>query len=121
MYWVYTANSVLPFYYNEDRGNTAMGPNEVACEAIWDTNVVGDWMVPNVSFSIDENGEILTPQADIQTYVAENVVKFIIGDRSLDEFDAFCADIEALGLDKVDTAMQNALGRYYARAELVGK
>lgn len=121
MYWVYTANSVLPFYYNEDRGNTAMGENEVACEAIWDTNIVGDWMVPNVSFSIDENGEILTPQADIQTYVAENVVKFIIGERSLNEFDAFCADIEALGLEKVDAAMQAALNRYYARDELVGK
>jgi putative aldouronate transport system substrate-binding protein len=39
--------------------------------------------------------------ADIDTYVQEQVVKFIRGDRPLSEFDSFAATLRTMGIEEV--------------------
>ena len=38
---------------------------------------------------------------DIETHVKEMMIKFVMGQESLDNFDKFVKDIENMGLDKV--------------------
>ena len=42
-------------------------------------------------------------------------IKFIMGETSLDEFDAYVQQIEAMGLEDVLAIQQAALDRYNAR------
>ncbi len=52
-------------------------------------------------------------KADILKHVEENIVKFILGDRSFDEWDQYVAELEKLGMnDMIDLA-----SKAYARME----
>lgn len=53
--------------------------------------------------------------SDIHTYVTENINKFIIGQRSMDEWDAYVAEVERLNIQQAIGAKQAALERYNAR------
>lgn len=53
--------------------------------------------------------------SNILTYVQENIAKFITGARSLDEFDAYVADIEAMGIADCVQCWQNAVDSYLAQ------
>ena len=47
---------------------------------------------------------------DIQNYLNENIAKFITGDRSLDEWDKYVADIQNMDIARymeIYTAMYN--------------
>ena len=50
--------------------------------------------------------------SDIATYVSEAVPGFIMGTKSLDEWDAYCADLEAMDLDAAVAIYQAAYDRY---------
>ena len=71
--------------------------------------------IPYVSYTLDENSErskILTP---IASYVKENVLKFITGQESMDNWDAFVAQVKESGIDEVISITQTALDRYNNR------
>lgn len=53
--------------------------------------------------------------SNILTYVQENIAKFITGARALDEFDAYVADIEAMGIADCVQCWQNAVDSYLAQ------
>lgn len=53
--------------------------------------------------------------SNILTYVSENIAKFITGARSLDEFDDYVADIEAMGIADCIQCWQNAVDAYLAQ------
>lgn len=53
--------------------------------------------------------------SNILTYVQENIAKFITGARSLDEFDAYVADIEEMGIADCVQCWQNAVDSYLAQ------
>lgn len=82
----------------------------------WMTGIDGDRLLPAVSLTEEESEIARSPLADIQTYVDENVAKFINGTRSLDEFDAFVSDIEGMGLNDIINVYQAALERYNSRS-----
>jgi putative aldouronate transport system substrate-binding protein len=48
-----------------------------------------------------ESRTINSMMADIDTYVQEQVVKFIRGDRPLSEFDSFAATLRTMGIEEV--------------------
>lgn len=50
--------------------------------------------------------------ADIATYVSEAVPGFIMGTKSLEEFDVYCADLEGMDLKTVVAIYQAAYDRY---------
>jgi putative aldouronate transport system substrate-binding protein len=51
---------------------------------------------------------------DIDTYLDENIVKFIVGDKSLDEFDSFVNTLRDMGIDECIAMTQTAYDRYLA-------
>lgn len=64
------------------------------------------------SLNAEELEIVSNTMADIATYVSTEVPGFIMGTRSLDEFDAFCADIESMDIAAAVEAYQAAYDRY---------
>jgi len=65
--------------------------------------------------SAADSGEFSSLYADIETYVAETVPKFIIGDLSMDDFDDFQAMLKTMGIDRCIELKQDALDDYNSR------
>ena len=63
---------------------------------------------PNFLMSTEDYAEYLELLNLIVGHVNTNVSKFILGERSLDEWDAYCAEIEAMGLDRFLELSQNS-------------
>ena len=54
-------------------------------------------------FSVDDTNRIAELRTVLDSYIAAEVAKFITGARSLDEFDAFQAELDGLGIDELET------------------
>lgn len=67
-----------------------------------------------VSLTSEELAEASNVLSDIATYVSEAVPGFIMGTKSLDEWDAYCADLEAMNLADAVAIYQTAYERYIA-------
>ena len=49
---------------------------------------------------------------DIQTYVDENTIKFMIGEQSMDKWDEFVATVQELGIDHIIAVRQKQADRF---------
>ena len=75
-----------------------------------------DLMLPScMTMTDDENSEYVALYTDIETLVNENTVKFITGEKSLDEFDEFVEMLHTYNIDRCIELKQAALDRYNAR------
>lgn len=68
-----------------------------------------------VSMTVSESEEFYSIYTDIGTYAAENLIKFVIGDLSMDEFDSFVAQIESMNLARCNEIYAGAVERYNSR------
>ena len=66
----------------------------------------------NAIMNTQEQETFSRAYSDINTYLLAEIVRFVIGDRSLDEFDDYVADVEAMGIDACIECKQAALDRY---------
>ena len=71
--------------------------------------------LPPITYSSDESDEISSIESEIQTYVEENVVKFITGDKDMSEYDGFIEDMKSLGVERYIEITQSAYDRYLKR------
>ena len=75
-----------------------------------------DLMLPScMTMTDDENSEYVALYTDIETLVNENTVKFITGEKSLNEFEAFVEMLHTYNIDRCIELKQAALDRYNAR------
>ena len=82
----------------------------------WIENTEGmEHCVPLLSYTDDESMQYKDRQAAISKYVEEVALKFVTGEKSLDEFDAFVAELDKLGLQECLKAHQSAYDRFLAR------
>ena len=65
--------------------------------------------VPALNYSVEDAQARADIYKDIETYVYEGVTQFIMGQRDLDTFDAFVAEIQAMGVDKAMAITQKYL------------
>ena len=87
---------------------------QTEANALWaagDTSI----LMPPVSLTVDESSEYSEIMNEITTYVSESIVKFIMGQTSLDEFDAYVENLNNMGLQRVIDIEQGAYDRYLAR------
>ncbi len=83
---------------------------------VWaDKNMAFKYLVPNITPTYEEQQATASLQTAITTYVDEMHFKFIMGQESFDKFDAYVAQINSMGLDKVLAAKNAQLQRYNAR------
>ena len=63
----------------------------------------------------DEEKEVRdTIGVNIQTHVSEEISKFLLGERSMDEWDTYVAEIEAMGLDELKAIHESSYARVLA-------
>lgn len=74
-----------------------------------------DYNMPSVSLTTEEQERYSSIYSDIDTLIDENISKFIIGDRSLSEFDSFMEELRSVGLNEMVEIEQGVLDRYMAR------
>ena len=53
---------------------------------------------------------------EINTYLEEHLLKFIMGVEPLDKIDDFVKQIKTMGIDEAIKIKQDALDRYYKRS-----
>lgn len=85
---------------------------EAAAVDLWSGSQEALYSLPAVSFTSDESAEYALLVTDIETYASEEVIKFIIGERSLDTWDDFVQDIRNMQIERCIEIYQNALDRY---------
>jgi putative aldouronate transport system substrate-binding protein len=82
----------------------------------WSANVDSANMYPYEDImTYDENTEYANLLNEIAIYVDENLSKFIVGDRSLDEWDSYVNTLKGMGVDDMTAIAQTAYDRYLAQ------
>ena len=72
--------------------------------------------MPSMIFpTADESARFSAIMGDVDTYLNEIVVKFIIGTESLDNFETFRQNVRNLGFEDALKIKQAGLDRYLAR------
>jgi len=69
----------------------------------------------SLTMTTDESQSIANEKTAIDTYVAEMFAKFVLGQESLDGFDAYIAQLQGMGLEKVQKVYQDVYDRYLSR------
>ncbi len=88
--------------------------NQKASQAVWNRCDIS-LLLPNVAQTAEESAFIAERMNEISTYTGEMMMKYILGQESLDSFDTFVSNIEKLGIQDVIECKQAAYDRYMAR------
>lgn len=108
----------LVWYTDPSIEQSLQGDAYLTSTEIWGTNNGSDWNLPaTVTMSEEESSTFSDTYADIETYVAETVLKWIVGQEPLteDAYNAFCSTIESMGIQTCIEAKQTAYDRYCQR------
>lgn len=103
-----------PFVIDEDRVRADYIEDQINAIEVWNHCNDGLYNLPRagINMSVEESDEYLGLYSDIETYMDENIVKFIVGDKSLDEFDAYVDTLVGMGIERCVELEQAAYDRY---------
>lgn len=83
---------------------------------VWVEQCSNEQVLPTgVSPTSGETEKVTAVLGDITTAASTYILQFIIGDKDLSQWDSYCAEIEAMGLQDVIAIYQTAYERYMAR------
>lgn len=94
-------------YYTLDEQKEAL--------VVWSDTNAGKHILPPVTPTVDESKEQAQIMNEINTYRDEMTLKFILGNKSFDEWDDYVNTIKGMNLDRVLEIQNAALERYQAR------
>ena len=87
------------------------------CADVWDTNADTAYQMPTaISMTAEESEAYYAKYSDIQTLISENLSKFAVGERSMDEWDDFVQQIIDMGIEDCIEIKQAAVDRFYSRS-----
>ena len=79
---------------------------------VWSKNATLAHTLPPFFRDNDVNEEFTTIMADVRTYLSESRDQFILGIKSLNDFDAYIEQARKLGYDRALEIQQDALNEY---------
>ncbi len=83
--------------------------------AVWSDTNADKHIIPPVTPTVEESKEQAQIMNEINTYRDEMTLKFILGNKSFDEWDDYVETIREMNLDRVLEIQNAALERYQAR------
>jgi putative aldouronate transport system substrate-binding protein len=103
-----------PCLVDENRGTQDYTAEQLSARDNWTSaNIDYSGVIPDkAALSQEENEELGQYTTDLETYMDEWVVKFIIGDASLDQFDDYVAGMKTLNVERCIELYQQAYDRY---------
>ena len=75
---------------------------------------------PSFTFTQEENDALNAVKPDMDRYTADMRVGFVTGSKSLDEWDAYLAQLDRLGAGEMARVYQAAVDRYHALSAALG-
>ena len=98
-----------------DRAAWSWSDDFIEAHYIWG-EATNEGVIPHqISLTADEGTEFASIMNDIETFVEEMAVRFIMGIDDLDGFDAFVSQIENMNIARAIEIKQAAVDRYYQR------
>lgn len=83
---------------------------------IWTEQTSSENVLPSgVTLTAEETQQVTAALGDITTAASTETLKFIMGARDFDNWEDYCQDINAMGLEDVVAVYQDAYQRYLAR------
>jgi putative aldouronate transport system substrate-binding protein len=82
---------------------------------LWSKYPAIAYIPDRITQTTEEESELSALYTDIETYVAECNVKFLLGQMSLDDYDSFRQTLKDMGIQRCIELKQAALDRYNAR------
>lgn len=89
--------------------------NKQASHKLWSQYEPTNYLPTRLTNTTDEASELASKYTDIETYVQECNVKFIMGQMSLDDYDSYRETLKSMGIEDCIALKQAALDRYNAR------
>jgi len=81
----------------------------------WSDNNDLDHRMPQITLTKEEASKNSKIMSDVSSYCNENMVKFILGTKSLDEFDDYMATLKSMGIEDAIKIQQDAYNRFIKR------
>ncbi|MDD6023182.1 MAG: extracellular solute-binding protein [Oscillospiraceae bacterium] len=105
-----------PFVIDEARVRANYVEDQLNAIAVWNNSNDGLYNLPRtgVNMNVEESEEYNSLYSDIETYMDEHIVKFIVGDEPLSDFDSFVETLHSMGIDRCIELEQSAYDRYMA-------
>lgn len=94
-------------YYPTDEQKNAL--------EVWSVNETQKRQMPLVTLTAEEQAEYSKIMTDFETFRDENVIAFIMGTRSVDEYDDFIKECKERKIERAVEIYQNAYDRYIKR------
>lgn len=94
-------------------------PAQEEASRLWNESDFSYRYPPTVSLTPEESSELAGILSDITTYRDENVIRFILGSESLDNYDKFVETIKKMNIDRAIEIKQAAYDRLQARLNAV--
>lgn len=82
---------------------------------VWSQFDPTQFIPTRTTMTSEEGTSFASKYTDIETYVQECNVKFIMGQMSLDDYDSYRSTLTSMGIEECITLQQAALDRYNAR------
>ncbi len=89
--------------------------NYIAAQKTWLNSANYDGLLPPYNLTADESIQNANTMAEIQTYMDEMYLKFILGLEPLDKYDAYVEKIKQMGIQKALDIQNSAYSRYLER------
>jgi putative aldouronate transport system substrate-binding protein len=105
-----------PFIIDEARARADYVEDQLNAIEVWNNANDGLYNLPRsgINLTTDESTKYYGLYTDIETYMDEHIIKFIVGDQSLDEFDDYVATLKQMGIEDCIAIEQAAYDRYLA-------
>ena len=89
----------------------------IACTDIWESayGSSDSYISSSVTMTTDESERFYGMYTDIGTYAQTELMRFVVGENSMDNWDAFVSHVESMGIDDCTAIYQDAYDRYLAR------
>ena len=113
--FVYTSLVGTPYYNTTERKIASFSSEaEKECISVWTDNNTGTALYQG-KMTLEESEEYNSLVSDVSTFVNEQVLRFVMGERSLDEYDDFLSELEGMGIGRLVELKQAAYDRYLER------
>ena len=73
------------------------------------------YVLPNLSFEANDDATRRATMADVQTYVDEMIIKFIIGQEPMENWDKYVQKVKTMQMDKVIAIYQKSFDSYNSK------
>ncbi len=112
------ATTFFPGVFDMEKGFYDPRPGQLEALTTLSELTDGEWIIDRgVAIPLELQTENASISTEISTYADGEILKFILGDRSMDTYDDFLSTVESMGLDRITEIQQQAYDTYMSKLD----